>query len=159
MQSVCKNSTGGGPVFLKNRTLVGGMYQIPVFDRSWILPLFHSTCPLWRFTRRNSGISPKRHTICVDQSVSYLKLYNIKSGRFGLNLHFAVWNTKITTSASFPYLAHAHGSWWPCNRWGSCSWGQCEERTHGWHQVMHSDSTDLGESEVDKRGTIFWFLN
>ena len=37
----------------------------------------------------------------------------------------------ITTSGSFPYVAHLHGSWWPCNRWGSCSWGQCQKRTHG----------------------------
>ena len=40
--------------------------------------------------------------------------------------------------------------------WNSCSWGQCEERTHGWHHVMRSDSTDLGEPEVGKRGTISW---
>jgi hypothetical protein len=118
------------------------------------------------FDRGNSGISPKCHTIRVDQSVSYLYLHTIKSGCFGLNLQiralrskssFYCLKQKITTSASFPYIVHAHGSWWPCNRWGgSCSWGQCKERTHGWHHMMHrSDTTDLGEPKVGKRGTIF----
>ncbi len=120
-----------------------------------LLPPFHSTCPLWLFSRGNSGISPKHHTICVDQCVSYLELYNVKSGRFGHNLHFTVWNKKITTSASFPYEAHAHGSWWPCDRWGSCSWGQYKEKIHECHHMMLSDSTDLGEPKVGKRGTIF----
>jgi hypothetical protein len=53
-----------------------------------VLPPFHSACPIWFFSRGNSGISLKRHTILVEHKVSYLQLYNIKCGRVDLNLHF-----------------------------------------------------------------------
>ena len=36
------------------------------------------------------GISLKRHSILVDHSLSYLQLYNIKSRRLNLNLHFTL---------------------------------------------------------------------
>jgi hypothetical protein len=122
-------------VYGKIKSLLNGECWISnILAQLWIwsciLPPSHSTCPISIFSRGNSGISSKRHMILIEHDESYLQLYIIKYRRICLNLHFRIQNKKSWPPPNFPYIVHVHGSWQPLARWGSCSWGQSNERPY-----------------------------